>query len=903
MEVERELALRQKRDSQSHADEVEIHRARSAPIELVPDQISSLQDERARKQHREDIEVGRAWLAWPGRKTKRDLSERERLAAIKAHRVETFEQARQMNLSAIAAQQKARLQKQQQETPVVQDEQIQVQPSSRPSLLHREWEDMVTYLQKEHEVGSKEDIGEIAVLVCEPSTGLIWCRSCGGYLSQLGTQAGMDGSDCEVLVDFLLRCMMLHVSVQTGPEKRRRNLSYTGNHGGRILCTSLPRYHCLFEVETKELDVAATSFDLYETLRVMLNFLTNALRVSEDGLQLNVASAPKFGHACQTIKLDVKACWRHCFASKIVFDPTAESTVAQLRAYSWEKAPLCVRFDWLVTLTCVRFWVVLDNGLCLMGPRSILIPVERDDRRSGRLHWHLLVAKEGQISQHRSTKHNLRQQFLAFTSTKENWLRCHKVEELLRGDNKQEHLLSWCTDADLTLGQSGQTYALRRTTARQGRPAPGQEDSRILSYLRPLNTIEITRNGPKLGAHEVSRLQRQYSFEAELDDIKDDLVLMYNPETRQAWMVPSVHLVLHLTIAFIQRRSRDARLHNMATNALYRSRHEDPARILAGAANIQTGILSVETVKDVTEVMLQSIDSIALQYLEAGRKRQFYGYEAYDMLYPKRYMQIKTAHLSRSPVLSLSGQFGWHKLLPEMEAVVFFKDLCDPIVPLAESAAPPRLPPGRNLLAVPTSCLLNLFERYNSDADHNGRMGHEAYWQCHELFGSSLRSGRTRTTTPFAFVAHKPNLVPEALTILQAHPNSALILRPDSGMNDWQFGTVARQSTLTSQIRSRQLQTHRQSYQEAMHVHAERDKAVEIGSSSQSPPFFEVMVHRVATPSALTSTRAGSSTPDEDHARIASITDVRHSRELPTHRLHTAVELYAGNDRAQTQPA
>ncbi|KAJ9609728.1 hypothetical protein H2200_006056 [Cladophialophora chaetospira] len=515
-------------------------------------------------------------------------------------------------------------------------------------------------------------------------------------------------------------------------------------------------------------------------------------------------------HASQIIlkpleKVSNCGCWTALFNRKVVVQRTIDRHNDVLHSPPLSlgrmlKAPL----SWLSALAGADSPIHLDGslqdagGLCLSGPYSLLIPSElhRSDSGHGILIWHLLTVERIAGGEPRS-RHHLLDAFRKW-SKDAAWYKTERLEDL-RG--MKYHLLGWTPEARITLGAPDQIYRIRRTSAKTVGFRPVEPTINTGLSIGSAGSGATIGMSFKIGAQERSiHMDKERNLKEWLLSSQKQQAPLWNPEHAQGWVVPVATVVLHMTIAILRNlpnQQGDYRELPEELTELYHAPDASwrlPLRVLGERLGARLDCLNLDmTIGMVVKDLLTMLGQMYLTNSPLGLSRRFLGFEISDLLHRPPNFRIRQDDVSLH-FISLGNLGGWHKLLPEMSAVLFFKDIKDPIVSVAPSKTKvpmQSLTKGCNHLAMMASSLLVLLSKYDDSDRSNGQLADDAYWQCEYLFGHqhSLNTPR-QNCDRLQVVAGRPHPAGVPIPVLQDNPQAAVIFRANTGLLERASGNI-----------------------------------------------------------------------------------------------------------------
>lgn len=628
-----------------------------------------------------------------------------------------------------------------------------------------------------HEVGTESfanpDLGGVAILVEE-----------GDHVSLVGCRDYLYSHQDAVVTDMVLLALRRAMRPEQAREfKKDVDSGLFGNVA--IVCIELPRtnyfeVHQLYHYRDDEAD--RVQAEVEDILMFLVSLFRSDTRFKPQGIYRSSAHCKNEGphkSIMTTEKLKVfksNSCWTALFESKAVFDATQSGQGLTAPKTKMLRTSL----EWMTLLSGADTFVDLGGGLCLVGVFSILVPVRLLDHES--LIWHLIHLKKTAVGPR--SRQLLMKKFRDWVMLSESETVWYKTKEPERLVTPKHHLLGWTTEADITLGSREQKYDIRRTRAEPSAEVTGLSANAGVNL--GYNSVGLNLNvGLVLGTGEKSKdFDSSSNIREWLESSTKEQVLLYNPEAFQAWVVPEIYLVLHMTIAKNQSSFGYGELPKIA----------DPYPMLT--AKLKTS----NATKKVIISIMHTLGNVYPTGFRATFSRVVQGYEAYDLVHQPRHYNLKGVNISRH-FLSLSERAGWHKLIPEMSAVLFFVGIDDPIVPydswhdgryLRRESLFRYLPTGENYIAITIPSLTELLSRYNGEDKFDGMIAAGAYWHCEHLFDKKVSEDikDEKHCDRLSHILDHATDIRSARRLLEKHPKGALIVRPDTGLRARWKGSV-----------------------------------------------------------------------------------------------------------------
>jgi hypothetical protein len=473
-----------------------------------------------------------------------------------------------------------------------------------------------------------------------------------------------------------------------------------------------------------------------------------------------------------------------CWLSLVPNTAIASSHTSPGRAHGIKG--LEVSFDLMCYLCGIEYEIIDNNGVVLFGHSSIVYPVRAIDDS---LEWHFRPApkrEQGSLVLHESRL---------------------RIDDLDMLREYKRHFLGLWADPIVTLGtESSDVTKIGWTTAREKR----QE------YIQDGRSIGGTFNLPKFvgftgtQTYRVAKSRKSpymagaMDFMTQLDTKVNEPVILYSVNEKRAWMVSFVSVLLHLGRARARNQSRlgfhiDA-CEEAADGGLTAFEHIRKCRHKPLKIAAENEILDEEeknnTVQDYLKLVWAALDQVERERHKAKGvfRDEIIGYEMADIAYWKSKL-----HMKCHPLAGFRRGNGWSPLLDEIDIVLFYEGVDDPI-----KSNPARtqekgclgdrwtsIPKGFDILTVSLPCLAATCQRFNPHGRlsyltvrhtwHTPAHSRQVFGNCgcrkghpcnklqelredgYAVFGS-LRAGNDPATTP-------------SQTDLQAHPSGAVIFR------------------------------------------------------------------------------------------------------------------------------
>jgi hypothetical protein len=534
---------------------------------------------------------------------------------------------------------------------------------------------------------------------------------------------------------------------------------------------------------------------LEQYMQDMLQRLAAVLRPAKGALFWSEAEA---NHEGETTHIFLKplelvttqGCWQPLFPYKVIAKCSISSPH---RPRSETVHKLELGFNLMLELCGVDFPIEVDGGLCLSGAYTLLIPVEAEDKWY--LTWHLLsvdIAKQTPSKARRE----LWQEWERWSQGgRTQWYKTLDIESLT---SFQRHALGWTKCSTITLGMAAQPYRLRRSSAAVTDSEPVETTFNITMSLGHGGTGLSLGKSYKQGRAERNRIQdRDKNLVDWLEESTDEQILLYNPEQRQAWLVPKISVLLHLVL---ERMRHEISRHDYQGLELPYL-EEDTVDPLVIFQILESRLEEPfphrprddRRLKDALRSVLYMLDQVERLNTAPKLDRKFFGYEAYDIIHQTAYFRLKEANTSNH-LFAFGMMGGWVKLLEEVPIVLFFKGIRDPIIPKLSEAGShsmygeKRMPSGENYLAatIPSLCALAL--SFRPEKFGCAQLAREGFWHCERLFGrcniQHCHSEKSHFCNELQAVWAQGTAVPPLPDQLKQNPHGAVVFGPGTGLSE-----------------------------------------------------------------------------------------------------------------------
>jgi hypothetical protein len=384
-------------------------------------------------------------------------------------------------------------------------------------------------------------------------------------------------------------------------------------------------------------------------------------------------------------------------------------------------------FDLLFRMAAVDFATKVNDGVVFLGYQTALIPTHAGEDY---VQFHLEVSNEGQINPYTLSYRNAATpDDIAFFREKE----CY---------------LGWCESGNILLG----TKSLPQSPKYSG----AQEKPRSLVFggisagfqgatVAPAQ-IGVSAQANFVFASHRLRFTATDSFVVLLKQSAKQLAILYDFETKRAWMVPKVSLLLHMCHVWARKMLEG---------------EEDPIPFAEPFNDVMNVVKLLGKSGDVVvcedgdhpltvRTLCLGFNINLLRSIQAADNshaggRSWYGFEFNDILYePGRGTCMKEIKINRS------GQ-EWLRVSRYVDALVVCSGIGEVIIPSQniECAACGSLQKDRDYLAVPLSCMKTLMW-------NNGKEFPEVLLQDTQVEISEDLSWKI-PTNPFGMCKHSSN--------------------------------------------------------------------------------------------------------------------------------------------------
>ena len=544
--------------------------------------------------------------------------------------------------------------------------------------------------------------------------------------------------------------------------------------------------------------------NLEHYVKDVLQRLAAALRPAKGALSWSEAEA---NHEGETTHISLKplevaliqGCWQPLFPYKVI---------AKYSIFNRHIPPsktvhkLELDFNLMLELCGADFPIEVDGGLCLSGAYTLLIPVEADYTFSPSSHrekvfltWHLLSVDSAKQTPSKARRELWQEWERWSQGGQTQWYKTLDIESLT---SFRRHALGWTKCSTITLGMAAQPYCLRRSSAAVTDSETVETTFNIAMSLGHAGLGLGLGKSYKQGRTERNRIQdRDKNLVDWLEESTDEQILLYNPEQRQAWLVPKISVMLHLILErmryVISRHDyQGLELPYLEENTvdplvifrMLKSRLEEP---------FPHRPQDDRRLKDALRSVLYMLDQVERLNIAPKLDRKFFGYEAYDIIHQTAYFRLKEANTSNH-LFAFGMLGGWVKLLEEVPIVLFFKGIRDPIMPkLSEAGSQSmngeeRMPSGKNYLAATIPSLCALASSFRSEKFNCAQLAREGFWHCEKLFGrcniQHCHSENSHFCNELQAVWAQDNAVPPLPDQLKRHPHGAVVFGPGTGLSE-----------------------------------------------------------------------------------------------------------------------
>ncbi|KAH7043958.1 hypothetical protein B0J12DRAFT_628672 [Macrophomina phaseolina] len=370
-------------------------------------------------------------------------------------------------------------------------------------------------------------------------------------------------------------------------------------------------------------------------------------------------------------------------------------------------------FDLMTLLGLVLYPVSFDTGIVLKGENTVLIPSIHDEDPEC-VQWHFLEGREGG-------------DLLTWDVIKKHCRKIAPIKDFKTLQRKRTFVGYFCK-AVIQLGTrdsgygevdwSGADYD-DKTEIVLGNELVGQVGTSVMNFF----TAQVSG---KLLLHRTAHHRLRGAHESILDKVrnsKDLSMLLYDVNTKRAWLVPELSAILHLALAWASRqpdaqqvlvKMPHAEVHSDGGEAAYEAICRARDDLLPTHIKHETDYDKQITVIQLLASFLTRVSQIKDQQLQrraTGLKetKDIVGYEFEEIASFAENLQLRRAPIDPST----SG--GWVRLIshrPEM-AVIICRKLTDPIKLSGKPLCPQwsAVPEGRDFLTASIFCLKQLAKR------------------------------------------------------------------------------------------------------------------------------------------------------------------------------------------------
>jgi hypothetical protein len=234
-----------------------------------------------------------------------------------------------------------------------------------------------------------------------------------------------------------------------------------------------------------------------------------------------------------------------------------------------------VSFDNLISLSGADDFLDREGRLIIVGPSTILIPIEIFP--DGSIQWHLVnsyaldrlqkyeniigrsIFPTEDVAEFPQTSHDSNTQATTLDNPEQSY------RAFVGKLRSCRHFLGWCEYVNVTLGTSSARYEVcwtaaeeeRYTKTKSSQTATGGVSIKgiLTGSLSRTWNIRDNRN-PRFPLADKSDNLRTI-----LDSRAEEHVILYDPDEKRAWMVPYLSVLLHIVIVRIKRRRYKVQLH------------------------------------------------------------------------------------------------------------------------------------------------------------------------------------------------------------------------------------------------------------------------------------------------------------------------------------------------------
>lgn len=368
----------------------------------------------------------------------------------------------------------------------------------------------------------------------------------------------------------------------------------------------------------------------------------------------------------------------------------------------------------MITISRIFTLAVVDGKYYLLGVSTALIPTKKFGNES--LQWHFI-----QNSRERISPKNLSQ--TSVLSTKE-FEEVADLDILFCQLSRRRHFLGWCEFSQITLGTEIGTYTLQSTDA----PEPSKS-LQVQNFGANIGTPGMGVFSAVLTASFTisrTRVPQDHSgllhYEAILRRALRLPYIVFDVDTKRAWLVPAICVILHIVHLRTQREHKKS-------NVPYAQSHWDGGEAAFEVMMVhRRDNLGFEDREDpyTLEHMVQEIwlglDSCPQKPF---KKRRFlrdilYAYELMDIVTTRRFIRLKE--------IEVEDTGGWINLTKTVPLVLLSRAIGEAVSISTDARTCWSTVPTDNYLLCATIKSLKVLSDGLGGAHHNLMQGRE--WHC-----------------------------------------------------------------------------------------------------------------------------------------------------------------------------
>ncbi|KAF4827500.1 hypothetical protein CGCTS75_v008193 [Colletotrichum tropicale] len=259
------------------------------------------------------------------------------------------------------------------------------------------------------------------------------------------------------------------------------------------------------------------------------------------------ASGPgKFSYKLKPLKTwapgtsSTSTCWTKLFRCGIIASKRLDRT--------WGKG-LEISYPMMIQLATVENYHMLDDGILLLGYRTALIPIDRN-LGTNSLQWHFETmdeSSEGLI------------QVRNLESTRKDWIKFKNTSEF----DHYTCFVGWFTEAHVLLGtreifqgSSRMMWSGAEECQRSLHPTGYEAGGQLSFSAGPINFAPQAVKTWGFVSN-VQRFDPGQQYKQTLRSTRRSVALVIDSNTKQAWLVPTLSLILHLCHVWFQDTHQD----------------------------------------------------------------------------------------------------------------------------------------------------------------------------------------------------------------------------------------------------------------------------------------------------------------------------------------------------------